>query len=92
MANSVIMTLGYTGTDFTRQFKIDNVEADALSSVKANILAVNASITAGTDDGLADFFLSDDYDATDSENIIGKCSGIVDAQIVEMTTTPIDLT
>lgn len=89
--NSVILTFGYTGTDFTRQLKIDNVEAGALSSVKANIQAVNASITAGTDDGLADFFLSDDYDATDSENIVGKFSGIVDATIVEETITGIDL-
>ena len=90
--NSVILTLGYTNTDFTRQFKIDNVDAGAFSSVKDNVLAVNASLLAGTDDGLAQFFLSDDYDATDSENVIGKFNGIVDATIVEQTITPIDLT
>ena len=89
--NSVILTLGYTNTDFTRQLKIDNVESGALSSVKANILDFNASVTGGLSaaDGLAEFFISDDYDASDSENVIGEFNGIVGAQIVEETTTEI---
>ena len=88
MANSVTMTLGYTGTDFTRKFKIDNVDAGALSSVKGKILAINASIAGGTDGGLSDFFRADDYDATDANNVIGKFNGITAAQIdsVEVTT------
>ena len=89
--NSVILTLGYTNTDFTRQLKIDNVESGALSSVKANILDFNASVTGGLSaaDGLAEFFISDDYDASDSENVIGEFNGIVGAQIVEETITEI---
>lgn len=89
--NSVILTLGFTGTDFTRQMKFDNVDSGSLSSVKANILALNASLTGGTADGLDAFFISDDYDATDSENVVGEFSGIVGAQIIEKTITELDL-
>lgn len=89
--NSVILTLGYTGTDFTRQMKFDNVDSGSLSSVKANILALNASITGGTADGLAEFFISDDYDNSDSENVIGEFNGIVGAQLIEETVTVFDL-
>lgn len=91
--NSVILTLGYTGTDFTRQMKIDNVDTSDLASVKANIIAFNASITGGLSaaNGLAEFFISDDYDDSDSENIVGEFSSIVGAQIIEETTTAINL-
>ena len=89
--NSVILTLGYSGTDFTRQMKIDNVQSGALSSVKSNIIDFNASITGGLSaaDGLAEFFISDDYDDSDPENIVGKFSSIVGAQIIEETVTEI---
>ena len=89
--NSVILTLGYTGTDFTRQFKIDNVDSGALSSVKAKVQAFNASIAGGLSaaNGLAEFFISDDYDASDSENVVGEFSSIVGAQIIEETVTDI---
>lgn len=91
--NSVILTLGYSGTDFTRQMRIDNVDNGALSSVKANIIAFNASITGGLSaaDGLAEFFISDDYDNSDPENIVGEFNSIVGAQIIEESTTIFDL-
>lgn len=74
---SVTMTLGYTNTDATRTIKIGDVARSALSSVAAKTKAVNASLAAGTDDGLADFFRADDYDASDPNNIVGKFNRIV---------------
>ena len=86
MANSVTMTLGYNGTDFTRKFKLDNVEAGALSSVKSKIMAINASLTGGTDGGLKDFFVADDYDGTN-----GKLSSITAAQIDSVEVEYLDI-
>lgn len=85
--NSVYLTLGYTGTDFTRTYKIDNVESAALSTVKSKVLAYNANIPAAD----KKVFISDDYDDTDSENIIGEFNGIVAAKSVEDTRDPINL-
>ena len=53
------------------------------SAIVANIKAVNASLSGGTDGGLKEFFLADDYDATDSSNIVGELTGITAAQIDE---------
>lgn len=92
MTNSVTLKFGYTGTDFTRQYKIEDVATAELENVKSKVLAVNASLKAGTDGGLADFFHSDDYDASDSENVIGKFNGIVAAQYTTSEVTDIDLT
>lgn len=89
MANSVTLTFGYKDTDFTRQYKFNNVENAALSSVKANVLAFNASISGGTAGGLSSFFISDDYDATEG---IGTFTGITAAQYTAQTVTEIDLT
>lgn len=87
--NSVTLTFGYTGTASTRKYKIDDVSDEALSGVKNGVKAINASLAAGTDDGLADFFRSDDYDVT---NNVGKFNKIVAAQIDQVTTTEIDWT
>lgn len=89
MANSVTITLGFSGTDFTRNLKFDNVPNSALSSIVTNAKAVNASLAGGTDDGLADTFISDDYDATDSNNIIGKFNRIVAVSSDAVTETVI---
>lgn len=80
-------TFGYSNTDFTRKYKFEGVST-ANSAIKAGILALNASLAAGTDGGLKDFFRADDYDASDSENIVGQFTGIVAAQVdaVEETT------
>ena len=83
MANSVTMTLGYSNTDFTRKMKLENVPNGSLSGVKSAILAVNASLEGGTDGGLKSFFLADDYDNSDSSNIVGELTGITAAQIDE---------
>ena len=89
--NSVTLTFGYTGTTETRKYKFDEVDDDALGSVKTKVQAINASLAAGTDGGLATFFRSDDYDATDSNNVVGNLNKIVAAQYDEVTTTDIDL-
>lgn len=81
MANSVTMTFGFGGTDFTRKYKFENVSASALTGVKAGIQAVNASLTAGTAGGLSLFFVSDDYIA----DSIGAFTGITAAQIDSVT-------
>lgn len=85
--NSVTLTLGYTGTDFTRKYKFGGVSAGSLSAVKGNILAYNAAIPEA--DKLV--FISDDYDSSDSENVIGRFKGIVAAQIEQSETTEINL-
>ena len=74
------MVFGYSNTDFTRTYNFAGLSAAAITNLKSNVMAVNASLSAGTDNGLADFFRSDDYDASDSENIIGKFTGIVTLQ------------
>lgn len=85
--NSVTLTLGYEGTDFTRKYKFGGVSSAALASVKGNILAYNAAIPAAD----KKVFISDDYDASDSENIIGQFKGIIAAQAETSTTTEINL-
>lgn len=86
--NSVTLTLGYEGTNFTRKYKFTDVEAGALSSVKAKVLAYNAAVPTAD----KNVFISDDYDATDIENVIGKCAGIVAAyyETREETDIPLD--
>lgn len=75
------LTFAYTGTDFQRTYKIDEVDESALETIKSKILAINASLKAGTDDGLAEFFISDDFDDSDPNNVIGKFRAIVDAEL-----------
>ena len=92
MAKSITLTLGYSGTTFKRNFKIEGI-SDELenSAIVANIKAVNASLSGGTDDGLKEFFISDDYDATDSNNVIGELCTISAAVIDDVDYTDIDL-
>ena len=79
--NTVEFTLGYTNTDFTRKMKFDGVSSAALSGVQSGVLALNASLAAGTDGGLSSFFRSDDYDVTtDPTNPVGIFNGIVAAK------------
>ena len=81
--NSVIFTLGYANTDFTRKYTFGGLSAAVLDEVKTNILAVNASLEGGTDGGLSAFFLSDTGD---------NFNRIVAAQCETVETTDIPLT
>lgn len=85
--NSVTLTLGYSNTEFTRKYKFTDVESSALPSVKTKIQAYNAAIPAAD----KTVFISDDYDDSDSENVIGEFAGIIAAQYdsVEETNIPL---
>ena len=91
MAKSITLTLGYSGTTFKRNIKMENI-SDELenSAIVANIKAVNASLSGGTDGGLKEFFISDDYDATDSNNVIGELTGITAAAVDDVTVNPLN--
>lgn len=80
--NSIDLTLGYTGTSFKRTYRFEDIDAAALSSVKAKIEAYNASIPEAD----KSIFISDDFDAG---NNIGKLSGIVAAKYKTVTKEPI---
>lgn len=83
--NSVILTMGYTGTDFTRKYQIDDVSVDDLPAVKSKVLAYNANLPEAD----KSIFISDDYDETEG---IGKLKGIVAAsyRTVEYTQIPLN--
>lgn len=89
--NSTTLTLGYSNTEFTRSFKIDGLSAAALPNIKSKVLAINASLAAGTDGGLADFFRADDYDDSDPNLIVGKFNRIVAAKAESTEETVIPL-
>lgn len=86
VTNELILELAYTNTDWTRTFIISNVSQEEAQGAEARAIAVNESLAAGTDDGLSDFFHSDDYDAGDMEHIIGKLEKIVRMRRVITTT------
>lgn len=66
------MQFAYKNTDFTRTYELEGLSAAALSSVESKIISINDSLSAGTDGGLKDFFISDDFDATqDKGTLIG---------------------
>ena len=76
--NNVTLKLTYNGTEFTRSVKLTDVSTDALPDVKDKIIAINASLASGTDDGMAQFYVSDDNDL--SQNI-GTLKKITSATI-----------
>lgn len=83
--NSVTLKFAYNNTDQTRQYKISEVEAGALSSVKQKVLAFNASMS-GTD-----FFIADEYDVSDPNNPVGTFRKITEAKAEETTVENIPL-
>lgn len=87
---SAILTLGYTNTDFTRKLTISGV-ADSFSfnTIEQRAIAVNESLAAGTAGGLEDFFLADDYDDSDPQNIKGKLNRITNLRVETITETKI---
>lgn len=74
-SNSLTITLGYDGTEFTRKYKFNDLTDTQLSGAKARILAYNADIV--TDD--KNILISDDYDAS-GETPVGTLKAIVAAQ------------
>lgn len=94
MSNSIKLTLGYEGTDFTRNYTISGV-ADSIAAdtdkIVADIKAVNASLSGGTSGGLDEALRSEDYDASDSQNVVGKFNAIKAAVVYETEITPLTL-
>ena len=82
---SVELTLGYTGTDFTRTYTIKGSSEEAMPNVKSKILAYNANVPAAD----KKVFISDDYDASDPEDIIGEFDKIIAARTIVTTETKI---
>ncbi len=91
MANNIKLDLGYANTDFTRQYTINNV-ADSIASgkeaIRSGVKAINASLAAGTDEGLSAMFRADDYDAAES---IGAFNHINSVTIVEKEIIELDI-
>ena len=87
LSNSVTLTMAYTGTDFTRKYKLDGVATADLATVKAKVLAYNANIPAAD----KQIFISDDYDASDPEEIVGELASITAAQYESVEYTRINL-
>lgn len=86
MANSATLTFGYEGTDFTRQYKFENLTQAQCEGLKAKVLDFNASIAGGMSAaaGLSSFFVSDDFNGTK-----GRFASIVGAQYELSTVTDI---
>lgn len=84
--NTIKLTCGYEDTDFERIVTIGDVDstAAAVETVRAKVKAVNQSLAGGTDDGLSEFFRSDDYD--DSQGV-GTLKQITKAVLNEQTVT-----
>lgn len=70
--NSITLTMAYTGTEFNRKYKLDNVSDEALSTVKAKVLAYNQNLPAAD----KQIFIADDYDNSDPENVVGELASI----------------
>lgn len=89
LKKSIILTLAYTNTDFTRRMTIEGVATSmTVREIEDRAIAVNESLAAGTDGGLADFFLSDDYDPEESP-VIGKLKEISALRVETILETPI---
>lgn len=86
--NSATFTFGYTNTDFTRQYKVENLAASALTGIKSGVLALNASLAAGTAGGISSFFIADDFDTVTGT---GYFRAIVAAQAKSSEETTIPL-
>ena len=77
---------GYDGSDFKRTYAIEMADSIAANDrnnfVRSAVKAINASLSAGTDGGLSDFFVAEDFDGTN-----GKFNGIIYADVTVDTDT-----
>ena len=84
MSAELQLTFGYANSSSTDKFAFDIEDSIAAASgtIKSNIQAVNASLSAGTDGGLSDFFVAEDFDG-----VGGVFNRISAAAIVSKTET-----
>lgn len=80
MAKTVKLVFSYEDTEYTRNYNLEADDSISSGDCKAKILAINASLAASTDGGLADFFVGE-Y----GESLVK----ISDARLVETTELPI---
>lgn len=85
--NSVTLTMAYSGTDFTRKYKIDGVADSILADVKNRVMSYNDNLPAAD----KQIFISDTYDASDPENVIGELVSITAASYETVEYTRINL-
>lgn len=82
--NSIILTLGYKNTDFTRKYQINDVDTDALPLVREKVIQYNQELP----DQDKNVFISDDYDPINDK---GSLTGIVAASYKVTTYERINL-
>lgn len=84
MSAELQLTFGYANSSSSDKFAfdIDDSMAAAIGTIKSNIQAINASLSAGTSGGLDEFFVADDYDG-----VGGKLNRISAAVIVSKSET-----
>ena len=73
--NSVTLTMAYRGTNFQRKYQLNDVNADEFDQIKARVLYYNANLPEAD----RKIFISDDYDASDPDNVIGELASITAA-------------
>lgn len=94
MSNYITLKFAYHNTDFTRTYKLDNVQTAALPNVKQKIKDINTALATegygGTKVELSANFVANEYDATNTFGT-GHMQAIADATIVVEEITKIPL-
>lgn len=89
MTNELELQLGYTDSSYTNKLVIgevaDSIASDS-SAIKQKINEINASLSASTDGGLADFIVANDFDGTGGK--LRKITGAVITNIEEIIVYP----
>ncbi|MBR0061775.1 MAG: hypothetical protein IJP68_09900 [Selenomonadaceae bacterium] len=81
---SISLKMAYTGTDYTRTYKFNNVDASALANVKNKVINYNENLSAAD----KKIFISDDYDSAQN---IGELASITAASYESVEYTRINL-
>lgn len=68
--NSVEITLSYKNRDQQRQYTFSDVPATSVATLESALIGINASITAGTDDGLKEVFVADDVNTVTGDGYL----------------------
>ena len=58
LTNTITFKFGYQNSTETRSYTYD-IPTNAMNNAESVIQDINASLKAGTDDGLSEFFISD---------------------------------
>lgn len=85
--NVVELTMGYSNTDKTRVYRFAGLSSAVLEDIAQNVNDFNANIVEAD----KKVFISDDYDDSDPQNVIGEMVGIVAARSIVTTEEEIPL-